>query len=351
MAPGFILGLIAFVFILLMFQILRLMEFFLIHGVEFKTIFEILYSMSISFLPALLPMASLFAVVLATSRFSSDSESVSFISLGLSPLQLSLPVIVLSFMVSLFSLYASFDLAPNGNRQFELIMQNLSQSKITSAIKENAFTESFYNLVIFAKKSDTKTGELGNIFIFEEQLDAPPLTVMAQSGKVYTTEDPLKTSLWLSLDNGDIHRQEQRHTKIHFKNFEVKLTDSQKVKEEIEKSPNSWTYYDLKNKISESHKNQDQAFLYQTEFYKRWALGGTCFILSILGFTISFSPNRRVKTGGFIISLGIVLSYWIILVTLETISKDGLLPAPLAMWTPNLIYLSYAGFRFKKLMD
>jgi len=27
------------------------------------------------------------------------------------------------------------------------------------------------------------------------------------------------------------------------------------------------------------------------------------------------------------------------------------LPAPLAMWTPNLIYLSYAGFRFKKLMD
>ncbi len=41
MVPSFLLGLLVFIFVILMFQVLRLTEFALVHGVETQTLAEI----------------------------------------------------------------------------------------------------------------------------------------------------------------------------------------------------------------------------------------------------------------------------------------------------------------------
>lgn len=351
--PGLFLGIFAFIFVLLMFQILRLMEFFLIHGVDFTKILEILWSMSISFVPTLLPMATLFAVVLAFSRFSNDSETVGFISLGVSPSQTLKPLLALGLALSLVSCYASFYLAPEGNRRFELIMHDLSQSKVTSVIKENTFTESFYNLVIFALGSDTKTGQLDKVFIFDEQNTATPLSIIAQGGIVFTKNTANKNSLWIKLFEGDIHRQETNHTKINFGEFEVKLIDSKQIQAEIHKSPNSWTPTDIRaylNPTTLTPAALENLLLAKVELHKRWAVGATCLILCLLGFTLGFNPNRRVKGNGFVLSLFIILGYWILLVAFENLARSSLLPAFFAMWAPNILFLSWGLWRFKKIL-
>src|SRR5437868_11670637 len=83
MLPSFILGLIVFVSIILMFQVLRLTEFALVHGVDLKTIAEIVGYICISMLPALFPMSLLFAIILTYGRLSSDSEVVALKASGL----------------------------------------------------------------------------------------------------------------------------------------------------------------------------------------------------------------------------------------------------------------------------
>ena len=57
--PSFILGLLVFIFIILMFQVLRLTEFALIHGVEWQTLAQIIIYITISMLPILFPMSLL----------------------------------------------------------------------------------------------------------------------------------------------------------------------------------------------------------------------------------------------------------------------------------------------------
>src|ERR1017187_2009210 len=100
MLPSFILGNIIFIFILLMSQVLRLSDFIIIHGGSFKVVMQLVTYMTISFLPACLPISLLFSVLLTYGKMSSDSEIVAFKSLGLHMGYLLAPAVSLSVIVA-----------------------------------------------------------------------------------------------------------------------------------------------------------------------------------------------------------------------------------------------------------
>lgn len=141
--PAFCIGVLVFIFILLMFQILRLTEFVLVHGVDIKTALKIVSFLAISFLPAVLPMSLLFAVLLTFSRFSGDSEIVAFKSIGLHLGHLVIAPVFLGIFVAAFSAHTSFFSAPWGNRQFEVLITKLGNAKAAATIREGTFSEGF----------------------------------------------------------------------------------------------------------------------------------------------------------------------------------------------------------------
>jgi lipopolysaccharide export system permease protein len=61
MLPGFLLGVAVFVSIIVMFQVLRLTDMAISHGLDLLTIAEIIAYVCISMLPALFPMSLLFS--------------------------------------------------------------------------------------------------------------------------------------------------------------------------------------------------------------------------------------------------------------------------------------------------
>src|SRR5438045_1349639 len=95
MIPSLILGVMVFIFILLMAQALRYTEFVLIHGVGIGVVGQIIMYLSISFLPALLPMSLLFAVIMTYGRLSNDSEIVALKASGMSMLTITAPAFLL----------------------------------------------------------------------------------------------------------------------------------------------------------------------------------------------------------------------------------------------------------------
>src|SRR4051812_16749286 len=100
MLPTFILGNVVFLFILLMFQVLRLSEFIINRGIPVSTVAEITFYMIISFLPACIPISLLFSILLTFGRMSSDSEIIAFKSSGLNLGYLLVPALVLSSLVA-----------------------------------------------------------------------------------------------------------------------------------------------------------------------------------------------------------------------------------------------------------
>lgn len=352
MIPTFFLGVIVFVFILLMFQALRLTEFVLIHGVKLSTVLEMMGYLSTSFLAILFPMSLIFTVILTYGRLSADSEIVALRASGLSMISIATPAIILSFLVCLLSLQTSFHIAPWGNRQFEVLVSKLGSMKPGVTIKEGTFSEGFFDLVVYANKVDNKIGLLKDVFIYDERGGQSAITVIAKEGRLVQDPDKPGHSASLQLIDGSIHRAvDARHTKIDFKTYDLQLFDP--VNESISsKSPPSMSITEVLRSLDSPDLKKEQRLELNTEFHKRIAIGLACLVFGMIGVALGTVTNRRnVKAGGAVLSVGIIVAYWIIYVTSESLARNGTLPPWFAMWLANFIFTIGGFFLLRKVWN
>ncbi len=347
MLPAFIVGVIVFVFILLMFQVLRLTEFIIVHG-DTRTALEIVFYLTISFLPAILPMSLLFAVLLTFSRLSSDSEIVAFKAAGLHLGYLAVPPLVLGIIVAAFSAHTSFYLAPWGNRQFEVLITKRGSTKAASAIREGTFSEGFFDMVMYAQNVDTKNNKLTNVFIYDERDASNPITIIAKTGQVASTGNEQKVGALLRLSQGHIHRtNDDSYTKINFESYDLNLF--RPITEvNAEKSILSFTLPDLKAQMADPKVPEDKRKVYLNEYHKRWAISAACILFALVGVGLGAVTHKRtVRSGSLIISLGVIIAYWGLYVTGDSVARQGLLPAWLAIWNANILF-TFVGAYFLK---
>jgi lipopolysaccharide export system permease protein len=339
MIPMFFLGVIIFVAILLMFQLLRLTDFVLIHGVKLSAVGLMMAYMSTSFLPILFPMSLLFTVLLTYSRLSADSEIVAFRASGLSMISILSPALILSILIAFLSIQTSYYMAPWGNRQFEVLFTKIGSMKPAMILKEGTFSEGFFDLVVYANKVDSKKGKLTGVFIYDERNPAVPLTVIAREGLLVMDSGQGGHNAMLRLIDGSMHRtSEGRHTKIDFQNWKIYLSDP--VTEQFRnKTPRSLTIEELHQKLASSDLKPEDRIALEAETQGRVAISFACVMFAMLGVGLGTVNNRRsAKGGGMVLSLGLIVVYWIFYITTEGMARKGTLPPQIAMWIPNAVF-------------
>ncbi len=349
MIPTFFMGVAVFIVILLMFQALRLTEQVIVHGVKIYVIAEMMAYLSTSFLPILFPMSLFFAVFMTYSRMSADSEIVAFKASGLGMVSIIAPAVILSLLIGILSLQTSFHIAPWGNRQFELLITKVGTEKPTVAIKEATFSKDFFNLIVYANHVDSNSGRLEHVFIYDEQTAETPITVIAREGQIVQDRTSGGHSASLRLTDGSIHRtSEGRHTKIDFSTYDISLQDPVST-QFSQKSPPSLTIEELNERLASPKIKSDDKVELKTEFHKRTALGFACVLFALIGVGFGTTTNRRnVRSGGVVIVVGFIISYYILYVVMEGLSRKGQLPPFVAMWFANFLFMFVAGWGLKR---
>lgn len=347
--PSFLLGVFVFISVLLMFQALRLTEFLLVHGIKWTTMAKIMGYMSISFLPLLLPMSLLFAVLLTYNRFSTDSEIIAMKSSGVNPAAIALPAIFFALMVMLISSQTSFYIAPWGNRQFEVLINRLGNTKAAASIREGTFSEGFFDLVVYANKVNSQTGMLSDLFIYDEKNPDAPLTIVALEGQIIPDETHPGHSVLLRLFNGQIHRKAESHTVINFETYDVLLNDPIKL-EERQKSASSLSLDELQALRNNPVVSAEQRKDYEIEYHKRWALSAACMVFCLLGLGFGIVTNRRSgKSSGFILSVGFIILYWVVYLSFESLVRSNQINASIGLWLPNILFFLFGLYRLRKV--
>jgi lipopolysaccharide export system permease protein len=341
--PAFLMGLVIFISILLMLQALRLTEFVLVHGVSLSIIGQIMLYMSLSFLPVILPMSTLFSVLLTYNRLSNDSEIVAMKSFGLSMATLTIPAIILAVAATLMSAQTSFYLGPWGNRRFELVIADLGRQKAAAAIKEGIFSEGFFDLVIYANKVDSKEGSLKDVFIYDERDAKAPVTIIAKTGHIIQEVKKTGQSGLLRLNDGNIHRtHENTYTKVDFNSYDINLF-SAFDKAEADKTPPSMTIDDLDKTLKDPKLDAKERRKLQLEYHRRWSMSAACMIFALLGVGLGTVSNRRSsKGGGFVICLVLLVAYWVCYAGADSMAQSGTVPAALSLWGINAVFLAFA---------
>lgn len=337
-----------FIFVILMFQVLRLTEFAIVHGVEWPMLAEIVMYICISLLPILFPMSLLFSVLITYGRLSQDSEIIAMKASGLSLKTIATPALILALIVSIVSGQTSFELAPWGNRQFEVLFTKLGNTKASATIKAGTFSEGFFDLVVYANEVNTDTGELKNLFIYNERDTDKPITIIAKKGDLIPDPNNPGHRVLLRLENGDIHRGGESHTKIKFATYDLQLIDP--IKNEYkEKSPQSMTLNDLYHLKNDEMQKKEDRNIYVIEYHKRWAITILCFIFAMVGVGLGIEANRREqKTSGFVLSIMVIIVYWILYITCEGFARSNTFNPILAIWMPNTIFGIYSVYLLRK---
>jgi lipopolysaccharide export system permease protein len=351
MLPSFVIGVIVFLFIILMFQSFRLSEYIIVHGADLETVGRILGYLAISFLPVILPMSLLFAVLLTYGRMSADSEIVAFKALGLNMWHISLPAVLMAAGVAALSAQVSFQIAPWGNRQMEVLTHRLGQLKPGASIREGVFSEGFFNLVVYANKVDSNLGLLEKVFIYDEREENSPMTIIAKSGKLIKEDSDQGASAFLRLFDGSIHRNQEKekaYTKLDFESFDIHLFDPVEFTHK-RKTPLSYTFRDLRQNLNDPEISDKKRKLLNIEWNRRWAIAFACLLFAFIGVGLGTSTNRRSgRSSGLVLSIVVVVAYWVLYAGFENLGKNGHLPIVMAVWTPNLVFAAFALWAMRK---
>ena len=337
--PILLISLLTFTLILLMDKILKLIEL-IISGVSFSQILMLLFFISPSFLIFTIPMAFLLGTLLSFGRLSGDSEITAFKASGVSLYQLFFPISILSICAYLLTTFLVFFGLPWGNQGFMATLYLIAQSKANIEIKERVFNDMFSGLVVYVDKVPIQGKKMEGILIYDERDKEKVHTIFAKEG--FLVNNPETQEVILRLLEGDIHRFEFKtkvYQKVKFNTYDLRL--------ELEKTFAAWgarlkeqemSVDEIKEKIRKMKTYGLDTTSQEVELHKRYAIPFTCIVFGLIGVPLGIQPRRSGRSYGFILSIFIIMMYYISLTTSEILAMKKTLPPLLAGWTPNLLF-------------
>jgi len=338
--PIFLIGLMIFTVILLMDKIFKIIELIIARGVQPSQIFMLLLFISPSFLIFTIPMAFLLGTLLSFGRLSGDSEITAFKASGISLYQLYLPILIFSIASYLLTSFLVFYGLPWGNRGFKATLYLIAQSKADIEIKERVFNDVFDGFVIYVDKVPVQGKKMEGILIYDERDKERVNTIFAKEG--FLLSDPKSQEVILKLLNGDIHRFEPRanvYQKMRFDSFDLKLELSKtfaglgkKLKER------EMSIDDIREKIEKKKLIGEDITPQEVQLHKRYAIPFSCLIFGLIGVPLGIQPRRSGRSYGLILSIFVILTYYIALTASEIFAMRKDIPPSWAGWAPNVIF-------------
>lgn len=357
-----------FLFVLLMFQIIRLSDVIVVHNVSGYNVMMLLFYLALTFTPVIVPIAFLLAVLLGFGRLSSDGEVIAMRAAGVSVYTMAAPVLGLGAVLGFVTMFCNLYFVPFGARQFRYELFRVYNTKAIATIHEGTFTtEGFFDLVLYAQGVDSKNSLLSKVLIYDERKKESPITVIARRGQLLNNlQDTSGTpGLVLRLLEGSLHRgnpAERVYEKTNFDVYDIFLSlgSAKGMGIEPAKAMDISKLYnrlvELRAKLragtpfSQFNETEKSDYLtYGVEFWKRFALAASCLIFALMGVAFGVIRTRTVRSNSFLICLLVLLLYWGIYSLGSNLAGDGRLPAVIGMWAANATLLPIALYTLRRV--
>ncbi|MBP1696028.1 MAG: permease YjgP/YjgQ family protein [Deltaproteobacteria bacterium] len=338
--PIFFIGLMTFTIILLMDKILKLIEVIVTRGGSLSDVLMLFLFISPSFLIITIPVAVLLATLLTFGRLSSDSEITAFKASGMSLYQLFFPISIFALATFLLTSFLVFYGLPWGTRGFKTTLYRIARSKADFEIKERVFNDAFKGLVVYVDRIPLQGNHMEGILIYDQREKGKSHTILAKEG--FVINNPESEEIIFRLKSGDIHRLEsEAHTfqKVKFDIYDLKL-ELINVFAAIERKlkDREMSIDDIRGKMQKEKEAGKDTISYEVELHKRYAVPFTCIIFALIGVPLGIQPHRSGRSYGFILSILILLAFYISLTASEILAMRKIMPAYSAGWIPNLLF-------------
>lgn len=356
-----------FLFVLLMFQVIRLADVFVVHNVSGFSILTLMGNLALTFTPVILPIAFLLAVLLGFGRLSTDSEVLAMRAAGVSVYSMLVPVMGLGALLAAVTMFCNAYFVPYGARSFRYELFRIYNTKAIATIHAGTFTEGFFDLVLYADQVDSKANTLKKVMIYDERKEGMPVTVVARNGQILNNlQDAAGTpGLVLRLFQGNLHRgnpAKDLYEKTDFDVYDIflKVETAKVVGVDVPKTMDISLLRARLNELRAKMKagtpfeqlaleERQDYITYGVEFWKRLALASSCLIFALMGVAFGVIRTRTVRSNSFLICLMVLLFYWGVYSLGHNLSSDGKVPAFIGMFAANVVLLVIALFTLRRV--
>ncbi len=179
-------GLLVFTFVLLIDQIPRLLAVLVARSADLTTIVRVFLNLLPSILAVTMPMAFLLGVLLAFGRLASDSEIVALRAVGVSPLRLLAPVMMLAAAMTALTFYINAVALPRANQAHRELVFSLVVSKARTDVKPRTFNLDLLpgQMILYVQDIEPDTGVWKNLLIQDTRDLREPKLILARTGQL-----------------------------------------------------------------------------------------------------------------------------------------------------------------------
>jgi LPS export ABC transporter permease LptG len=315
-----------------------------------------------SFLAHTFPMALLVAVLLAGGRLASDLEIVAFKSAGVSAVRLFRPILAASLVVASFTAVLTLVVNPAANGEFQRQLFRILQARAVSGLQERIFNTTFGELTIYVEDVSASQVALRGILVSDERDATLSRIISSREGRLLT--DEVNRRITLRMMNGAVNEADilpvdvpkattvdapsptggaagaarYRYTRFDIYDMSLSVDSPLKGAPRVEKPEKDLSLGDLGAKIAEYRDDPHSRAPFQIELHKRYALPLAALVFGLIGFPLAVRSHRGGRSIALVGSLAILVTYYLMMTSLEGAALRARLPAAFAIWAPNALF-------------
>lgn len=262
------------------------------------------------------PMAVLVGVIIGLSKMQSDSELVVIRAAGVGNLQITVPILILGVLLSIFAFFINLYGVPLAARIVRQVAIQTAIYKLESPIEPGVFNTEVAGYTIYVKDGDIYDGQWKNIFVHNEDEKTGTVRIVTSSnGRIDSSgelselvlENAVATTFNRSPDRGKFVSERIGDVRIAIKTKRAeliqKLSSAELTPEELGLAQLS-EYANTKD----GRERTEAQILWQ----RRIILSITPLIFCLLGSALILRFNRGGRGFGIVVALACLIAYYLL---------------------------------------
>lgn len=283
------------------------------------------------------PMSMLLAALMAFGKLSGSSEIVAMKASGVSYYRIVAPVLVVGFVVSMFSVVWAEKVVPPAKATASQILNYEIRHNTRPTSQDHIIIKSFSSKdqrLTYARKFEEKKGRMEGITIEEFEKGHIARIQTAKEGYWENGSWRLKDGVIYSLGEN-----EGVQSSVRFDEQLIPLDVSPKQISWEQKEPEEMTIAELREQIRMMERQHQSTARQWCEIYMRISIPLASFFFAMIGAALGTQKQRTSSSIGLGISIIVIFLYYAVMTLTSGLGKGGIMHPLLACSLPNILCL------------
>ncbi len=344
------LGLLVFTFLALLQELFQLAELIIERDVEIRVVLQLLAYTLPQIIVLTIPMAFLFAILLAIGRMAADSELVAMRASGISLFSVYRPILFMSLLLAAATTYLMTVTLPAGNKATSELQLAILKRNVNQQVKPRVFYDGLQERVLYVFESAENEDGWRGVFLADAVPGPEQQVIVGETGRINVTPGNGRPPV-LMFGLADVHEVDTNDPSTYrlqrLRDANIVIEDSLLRHNEglvLAKGVRSMTLSELVERAEVPGLPDQERNKTLVEIHKKFAIPGACLVFGLYGIPLGFRNRRSGRSSGFLISVTMFLFYYVMLGNGEEAAVNGQVPPWLAMWAPNMLLVVLGTF-------